>query len=145
GEQVQIPGRVLGRSPERSDDDVPPRLHEVEQRERAPLAALPAGRGEQQNGCRLADAAKEPAAAGPVENDVERRDELQEPPGQRTTSSPSWPAASLSMSSGAPSSPWSSSCSDPCSPCPDLLGSGVKTVSSDAVLPTAHHARARSR
>jgi len=67
------------RSPaERGDDDVLPAVLEIEQRRRALLAALAAGRGEEQDGRGLAYTAADAPAARSVEDDVEPRECLEE-------------------------------------------------------------------
>ena len=69
---------MLGRSAERGDDDVVPAVLEVEQRQRALLAAFAAGRGEEQDGRRLADTAADAPAARSVEKNVKPREGLDE-------------------------------------------------------------------
>ena len=70
---------MLRGSAERGYDDVVPAVLEIQQRQRALLAALAAGRGEEQDGRGLADTAADAPAARSVENDVEPRESLEEP------------------------------------------------------------------
>ena len=61
---------MLGGSAEGGDDDVLSSVLEIQQRQRARLAALAAGCGEEQDGRGLADTAADAPAARSVENDV---------------------------------------------------------------------------